>query len=181
MQKEVLTKEIIKNELTKHFTKVLRNFLLLLPVYILGCMLMVFALGMLVNVFASDKMIANVIEVIISIILGIVYILEVFNSLKNFLKIKKGEFELVNDWVVDKLPKRRGGKYQHYRPNTLIFARNKKYGIPEGLNYEWSQLYSMSDDGVYRCAEINDDFYVIIVGKKKNVLAYNKKMFELKN
>lgn len=181
MQKEVLTKEIIKNELTKHFSKNLWRFLLFLPVYILACMLLVFALGMLVNEFASDKVIVTVSKVIMSIILAVPYVWEFLSSLISFLKIKKGEFELVNDWVVDKLPKIHGGRYRQYRPNTLIFARNKEYGIPEGVNYEWSQLYSMSDDSVYRYAEINDDFYVITVGKKKNVLAYNKKMFELKN
>jgi hypothetical protein len=41
-------------------------------------------------------------------------------------------------------------------------------------------VYALSDEGVYNYARIDDEFYVISVGKHKNLVAYNKRMFELK-
>ena len=100
-------------------------------------------------------------------------------SIAGIIKSKNGNFLVEIDWVTEKKPKRYGGKYSRYRPNTLIFARNGKFFIPEGENNAWSKLYAMDDDSIYHSADINDDFYIIKIGRKRTALAYNKKHFEL--
>ncbi len=86
---------------------------------------------------------------------------------------------LSEDWVVEKLPAKLYSRY-HYRPYILVFAKNGSYGIYKELNYKWSKVYALSDEGVYNYTKIDDEFYVISVGKHKNLVAYNKRMFELK-
>ena len=79
--------------------------------------------------------------------------------------------------MIKKLPAR-GGLYTSNRLYTLCFSSNTKYEIHSGKHYKWSNLYAMSDKRVYDSSNINDDFYLINVGKRKNILGYNKKMFE---
>ena len=38
--------------------------------------------------------------------------------------------------------------------------------------------FEMPDKNVFHCTDLNDDFYLISVGKRRNIVAYNKKMFE---
>ena len=53
-----------------------------------------------------------------------------------------------------------------------------------GTPYQYGtrgQLYrfEMWDENVFHCSNLNDDFYLISVDKRKNIVAYNKKMFEI--
>ena len=41
-------------------------------------------------------------------------------------------------------------------------------------------MFEMQDKNVFHCTDLNDDFYLISVDKRKNIVAYNKKMFEMK-
>ncbi len=178
MQKEILTRSIIKKELKRKCFSGLLGGMIFLPFYALMCILLVFLLILFINLIVPNKVTLNIISIVLCILLGIVY-LQAFSSQISFLmKALKGDFQISSDWVVDKLPARHG-RYNH-RPNTLVFARSGDYGITDDFCYKWSALYSMSDESLFNCSVIDDDFYVVSVGKKKCVLAYNKKMFELK-
>ena len=98
-----------------------------------------------------------------------------FDTIMALLNINK--FEVQNDRVIKKLPKRLGSKFRHYTPYTLIFAHSGKYCIPNQKNYKYSISFTMWDEDVYDDTDLNDEFYLISVGKRKNILAYNKKLF----
>ncbi len=177
MEKEILTTQIIEKDLKKQYSNTLLGGLIFLPFYVLMAALFVFLLILFINVIIPNKIILNIISAVLYVILGLIYVQAFSSSIRERIKVGKGKFEILDDWVVDKLPARHG-RYSH-RPNTLVFARSGEYGIVRDLNYEWSDLYCMSNESVYNSAKIDDGFYVISVGKKKCVLAYNKKMFEL--
>lgn len=175
MEKEILSMAIIKKELKKFHLQNVAMCLLFLPFYALICVMAVFLLVLFLSLFIENKLILNIISVAILTLLGALYLFVVFHSIVLTVKVLIGNFQILQDRVVDKLPKRRG-RYSH-RPHTLRFGKIGDYPIKD-MEYKWSQLYYMSDDAVFRQTDICDEFYVIKVGKV-NLLAYNKKMFEL--
>ncbi|MBR5222651.1 MAG: hypothetical protein IKV81_00595 [Clostridia bacterium] len=177
MEKEILTTEIIQKELQKYYAKNLWMFLVALPFYAFMVVCLAFFTILFINVILPNKEALKIIGIVMCTILGLLYLYEFCNAVKDAIRIRKGNFQVTNDWVVDKLPQIRTRR--RYRPYTLVFARSGKYGIPDTLNYKWSNLYNMYEDAVYRMSDLDDDFYVIRVGNK-NLLAYSKKMFELK-
>ena len=56
-----------------------------------------------------------------------------------------------------------------------LFAR-----LREGLSKTRDTLMGRVDTLVKETRKIDDEFYVVSVGKHKNMLAYNKNFFELK-
>lgn len=177
MQKEILTKQIIEKELKKYFSRNLLISVIFFPFYLIVCALLVFLLILLINLVVANKEALKIIAIVAVAILGLFYLYEAsIISVIAMIKTIKGDFQISEDWVVDKLPKRYG-RYTH-KPNTLVFAKGGKYAIND-LNYEWSSLFSMNDESVFRSSNIDDDFYVVSAGKSKNVLAYNKKFFDL--
>ena len=97
-----------------------------------------------------------------------------------FSAIKNRSFDISTDIVIKKLPKHYGSKYRSNRPYTLEFKHSDPYKIPEAVNYKWSLFYPSTDKDIYECASLNDEFYLISVGKQKSIIGYNKKHFELK-
>ncbi len=177
MQKEILTKAIIEKELKKFYPKNLLAGLLFFPFYALMCFLLVFFFILFINLLVRDKVTLNIIAGIIFAILAVIYFQAFASSIKVMLDIRKNNYTISTDWVVDKLP-RVISRYYNSRPNTLVFARGGEYYIPDN-NYKWSKLYAMNDESVFNSTKIDDDFYVVSSGKYKNILAYNKRMFEL--
>ena len=117
--------------------------------------------------------------IIFCVFLTLIYIYELVRAIVPLCKIKN--FTISSDFVTNKLYKRRGRRRSLImpRPYTLVFARGSKYRIPDIINnYKWSNMFEMPDKNVFHCADINDDFYLISVGKHRNIVAYNKKMFE---
>ena len=39
-------------------------------------------------------------------------------------------------------------------------------------------MFAIQDKNIFHCTDLNDEFYLISVGNRKNIIAYNKKMFE---
>lgn len=97
-----------------------------------------------------------------------------------FLLIQKKDFYITTDIVVKKLPQKRGGKFHSPRPYTLEFKQSAPYKILDETNYNWSLLFPSTDKDIYDSTSLNDEFYLINIGKKKSIVGYNKKHFELK-
>lgn len=76
------------------------------------------------------------------------------------------------DHIVDRT-ERRVGLY-------LRLATFGLYLIPHRKNYAWSELYYMSDDGIYNTAIDGDTFYIVTADNKTVLVAYNAKFFEWK-
>ena len=92
------------------------------------------------------------------------------------IKVSTGNFTIVSDKVVKKLNKRYGLTiFITQRPYTLVFLKYGKYGIP-GKSYTWSKIFKENDSYIYKTTNINDEFYIVRVGKL-NVIAYNKNLF----
>ena len=89
-------------------------------------------------------------------------------------------FTISSDFVTNKLEERRSRSWSFPmpRPYTLVFSRGSKYRIPGIKNYKWSNMFDMQNINVFHCSNLNDDFYLISIGKRRNIVAYNKKMFE---
>ena len=178
MQKEILTmdniQEDVKDSISFSFWIPLAVFLL----YTIVCAGMAFCIILLVNLVLPNMMALKIIGIIFFAILELFLFYEIVKTYKNKKEIKKGDIQITEDWVVEKLPVK-PGKY-NWRPYTLVFAKSGNYGIHNELNYKWSKVYLLSDEGVYNYTKIDDEFYVISVGEHKNLVAYNKRMFELK-
>ncbi|MBR3594391.1 MAG: hypothetical protein IKL44_06950 [Clostridia bacterium] len=176
-RKELLTQDIIKSELKRRSVKKLRLLLLQIPIIVISYILLFNIFIMLFDPKTAAKIVFSVACIFV---FSAVYIDEMIGSIAGIIKSKNGNFLVEIDWVTGKKPKRSGnGKLNNYRPNTLIFARNGKFFIPEGENNAWSKLYAMDDNSIYHSTDINDDFYIIKIGRKRTAMAYNKKHFEL--
>ena len=178
MEIEILTLEIIRKDVKKHFTSALLGGLVLLPLFAIMSVIIVFFMTLVLNLVIPNKETLKIIGNVVLILLGIFYLYGFWKIISTKIGFLKGEIQITDDWLVDKLP-RRYGKY-HHRPNTLVFARSGECGLNDDFYYRWSNLYSMSEASLYRSSNLDDEFYVVSVGKIKNIIAYNKKMFELR-
>lgn len=68
---------------------------------------------------------------------------------------------------------RQGVVYYTYH---LKFNGYEEYQIPS-YNYEWSHIFNMSDKGVFNYSVLGDEFYLIIINDKIQ-LVYNCKLFK---
>ena len=175
MQKETLTKENILSDLKLILIKEIITLITLVPLLIFAYLLFLF--GPHLNTKTKGFML--IFGIIFCVFLTLIYIYELVRAIVPLCKIKN--FTISSDFVTNKLYKRRGRRRSLImpRPYTLVFARGSKYRIPDIINnYKWSNMFEMPDKNVFHCADINDDFYLISVGKHRNIVAYNKKMFE---
>lgn len=178
MDKEILTMARIRKDVKKYFQSSFAGFVLILPFYALICFIAIFLISLVLNLVVQNKMTLNVIVVVLLSICGLLYVYEFIKTMGGFIQFLKGEIQITDDWMVDKLP-RRYGRYTH-RPDTFVFARSGECGLTDNFYYKWSELYSMSEEALYRNSDLDDDFYVVSVGKVKNIMVYNKKLFELR-
>lgn len=133
---------------------------------------------------------------IYGIIVAVLFILAMFavysyKVLNPLLKTNKGEYEIKTDKLLYSEKKDPGYlKAERYgmafaymlsKPYRLYFTSYDEYQIPKGDNYKWSQMYSMSSEGVFNCAIDGDEYYLVVIDNKKAILAYNTKHFELRD
>lgn len=112
---------------------------------------------------------------------------DLFVHIKIFININKGNYEIKTDRLVQK--KHIGiERYNPFKPklnlffdtpNIFYFSKHKKYRIPTGENYSFSQKYRMNSDGIYRLSDIGDEFYLVLCNNKI-ITVYNTKLFEIK-
>jgi len=175
MKKEILTKENIVSDLKSILIKEIIKSITLLPLLIFAYLLFLF--GPHFPSKANGFML--IFWIIFCAFLTLIYIYELVRAIVPLCKIEN--FTISSDLVTKKLEKRRrhSGSLIMSRPYTLVFSRRSKYRIPDINNYKWSDIYEMTDENVFFYTDLNDDYYLINVGKRENIVAYNKKMFEM--
>lgn len=174
MQKEILTKENILSDLKSILIKEIKTLITLVPLLIFAYLLFLFG----PHSPTKTKGFMLIFGIIFCVFLTLIYIYGLIRTVVPFCKIKK--FTISSDFVTNKLYKRRGRRRSLImpRPYTLVFSRGSKYRIPDIDNYKWSNMFEMPDKNVFHCTDLNDDFYLINIGKRRNIVAYNKKLFE---
>ena len=173
MKKEILTRENIISDLKSTLTKEIKTYISTLPLMIFAYLLcFVFD-----DLHEKDFMLIS--WIIFCAFLTLIYIYELIRTILPLCEIKN--FTISSDVVTNKLEKRRGHPRSLIipRPYTLVLSRGSKYHIPDVNNYKWSNIYEMPDKDVFFYTDLIDDFYLISVGKRRNIVAYNKKMFEM--
>lgn len=174
MKKEILTKENIIIDLKLILIKEIKTAFTILPLIIFAYLLFLFG----PHLHTKTKGFILIFWTIFCAFLTLIYIYDLICAIVPLCKIKN--FTISCDFVTKKLHKRRYKPRTLIipRPYTLVFSRGSKYQIPDTNNYKWSNIFEMPDKNVFHCTDLNDDFYLINVGKRKNIVAYNKKMFE---
>ena len=179
-KKEKLTHEYIKKDLKYHFLHQLLGLIFSAILVVFGFYLFNFIFSF---IFGVKKNITIVILVIYVLFFSSLIIYDIVNIIKLLYLSSKNKYEITIDWVVDKLPKQwfPNGTLNafFYRPYTLVFAKSGNYRIPNYINYKWSDWFSMQDINVYERTSLNNEFYIVCIGKKKNIIAYNKNWFDL--
>lgn len=172
MQKEVFTRKNIISDLKLILIKEITKLITLLPLLILVYLLFLFVPN------SSTKGFMLILCIIFCVFFTLIYIYALVRTVVPLYKIKN--FTITSDFVTNKLNKRRHKPRTLIipRPYTLVFSRGSKYRIPDTNNYKWSNMFELPDKNIFHCTDLNDDFYLINVGKRKNIVAYNKKMFE---
>lgn len=176
MSKEILTYENIKLDLNKHFYGKIKNLLVVILIIPLANIIFLNLILLFCNLQGSFKIIFSIIFCSICLLLVSYDLIKIIVGL---ISIKNEKFEIKSDWVVNKKEKIYGSRISSPKPYRLIFANNGTYKIPYGQNYHWSNLFAFSDKNIYEHTDINDNFYLISIGTQKNIIAYNKKFFDL--
>ncbi len=174
--KERLTKNIIKTELKKIYLHDVINY---------GFLLLLSVAYLVFYHFKPQLSIYNPKSVVL--LLSPIYIYAIVVGIINFFKIFKAycltrnnEINIVTDILVDKSKKANLSRYRGFRYTyTLIFEKSGEYKLKKHL-LKISNPYGMNNERLYNTSRINDEFYIVSVGKWKNILAYNKELFEFK-
>lgn len=173
---KTLTKDIIKKELNKIYLHdvIEQGIILLLCVaylvfYFLKPQLRIYRPESIVWLFSPIYVCFSVISVI-----------KVYKTFNAYTLTKKGEIEIVKDVLLNKSKKSQFGKYRGYNYTYIFhFEKSGKYILKKQL-ITISNPYDIDDEQLYEISQIDDKFYVVSVGRYKNILAYNSKLFELK-
>ena len=175
MKKEILTRENIISDIKSILIKEIIALITLLPLMIFAYLLFFF--GPYLHTKVKDFML--IFWIIFCTFLTLIYFYALARTVVPLCKIKN--FTISSDFVTNKLEKRRSHPRSLIipRPYTLVFSQKSKYRIPDINNYKWSNMFEMPDKNVFHCTDLNDNFYLINVGKRKNIVAYNTKLFEL--
>ena len=181
MQKEILTREKIKQDHNHDFSRQARS-MLTLPIFLS------FVAGLLVIV--ATRMIGySLVGDIIAWLLGLLFVgmllVLLYQSIdalvkhrKNYRTVENDEFEIVTDKLVNTQEESVGFRASRTRIYTLEFSSYGNYVISKE-NYHSSENYSMSDQGVFYTAKVGDAFYLVVDKNQRILLAYSTKFFEL--
>ncbi len=73
-------------------------------------------------------------------------------------------------------------EYPHFyfARSGIFYIYYDQYNAYNAFIYPWSKNYAMNIISLFRSSNIDDDFYIVTVGKSKRIQQiYNKKMFVL--
>ncbi len=182
MKKEILTLDMIKYDYKKQFISSVR-ILLVMPI------ILMFLLALIIYLFSCLTNLSFLYKTLIisSIIFFILLCLAVLrDSYVKYCQVKNGSFRITTDKLISYEEKIRAhigsaASTLSSRPYILNFASYGKYYVPEGKNYQSSNIFNMNDDDVFNRSIIGDTFFLIINQKEEVLLAYNAKLFEYKN
>lgn len=163
MKKEILTKENIISDLKSILIKEIKKLISLLPLLIFVYLLFLY------DPLSLAKSFIIFFGIIYYGFCTLIYIFAIVRTVVPLFKIKN--FTISSDLVTNKLEKRRSHPRSLIipRPYTLVFSQKSKYRIPDINNYKWSNMFEMPDKNVFHCTDLNDDFYLISVGKRRNI------------
>ncbi|MBE6806272.1 MAG: hypothetical protein E7526_07190 [Ruminococcaceae bacterium] len=181
MQKEILTREIIKSDLKRRMKKgifvVSTIYIIILPLYAL---LIYFSKKWEI---CSDFVWFAFIILFIVLLCASLFRLYWVHLL--VLAVKKDKYKLEKEKLnnIKELFYTHGSgimEFENCGNFWLFFSKRLKYQIPLE-NYHWSNTYNMTDKGVCNYSTIGDEFYLVVIGKRFVVAVYNTKLFQLDN
>ncbi len=178
MQKEILTKKRIAEELKKIYSW--KGFLLGIGFFLVVTALMMWALSLLYEAFLMEQLLLRILYRLLQIVIGggmaalSVYVF--ISTYRTRQSVDCGNFQVVTDRVVR--TEERYDPHRHKRCWYLHFASFGKYEIMGGTHYDWSERYAMTDEGIYNTAIEGDTFYIVTDNNKTILQVYNTKFFE---
>jgi len=165
MEREIVTPGDIKRDL---LTLEIRGVLISAILVALMCLLL-----------AGYNLIFHTV-IITAVIVGLValFLFDLTVVLLVVNKIRKGTYYTVRtDVLVGSRECVPGTKWRSYRPYRLYFGRGH-FDIPPRKNYKWSYSHAMDEKTIFDTAFI-DDTFTLIETKKKVVMVYNNKFFDV--
>lgn len=176
MTKKVLNRNIIKTELKKIYLHDAIKYCSLFLLCVVYVTLYFFEPQLSVyNPKGIVWMLSPLYVFIIAI--SVINLYKTFNA---YRLTKNNKIDIVTDALVDKRKKAQLSRYRGYHHTyTFLFEKSGKYILKKQL-ITISNPYDIDDEQLYEISQIDDKFYVVSVGRYKNILAYNSKLFELK-
>ncbi len=172
MEKEIINNKIIVQDMIQNYRKDFVQLFLSLAVTTLT-----FVFLCLVELFKTDSLLLWVAVFLYFFIYSVIFI-GIISRWIYISKMKKGDFKVEIDCLAEK-PKTGDtwGRYEirtglllaslSARGHRLRFARYGEFSLLHGSYYGFSPTFYMTDNGVYNCAKIGEDFYVVLIGKRK--------------
>ncbi len=181
MEKERLTREIIQKDLTRHSRQGIGvSFILggpLIPLTYLAAY--VASLSRTIGVIERTAINLMFVMAVLIFILMLTY------YVKQYLRMKRGNFRIVTDCVVDMANPEFYG-YNGDRKVTLfsgrdglVFSRFGEFVPASSKRHQWSQKFNLNRNGELMYAHIGDEFYIVTTDEKTILEAYNKRLFAL--
>ena len=187
MQKEILTPSNCKKDLAPQATEKFNPFLTAaLAILFLLCSLFgFFCIGEDTEGRNNPGIVIGVILIACGIIPMAIYGIEILTAPARAKKLAQKVAPLEIEFIEDTLERAYEDVIHRYKRvevfYVLSFKSFGKYRVPAQQHYAWSELYSMSPDGIYNTSIIDDTFYIAVRkdDPKKILWVYNAKLFEL--
>ena len=105
-------------------------------------------------------------------------IMKLYKTYKAYYLTQNNKIDITTDVLVDKSKKAQLSRYQGYHHTyTFLFEKSGEYKLKKHI-LTISNPYHIDNEKLYNMSQIDDEFYVVGVGKLKNILAYSKQLFE---
>ena len=184
-EKDDLTIAIIIQELKEHYSGCVLAMFFLSPLLMGPCLYYILYLFSLMpfyllwknfNIQPPNYSNFNIVVLVITIILLLIIIIFLARQLYAiYSAVKNRTFVITTDVVVQKIP------FSFSKNNRLVFEKSGTCEIhPNSRFYEWSLFYPLTGEQLFESTSVGDEFYLVSVGRQKNLLIYNKKHFEFK-
>lgn len=106
-------------------------------------------------------------------------VINLYKTFKAYYLTKNNKIDIITDVLVDKRKKAQFSRYREHRYTYIfIFEKSGEYKLKEHI-LNISNPYHMDNEKLYDISQIGNKFYVVSVGKQKNILAFNNKFFNL--
>ena len=109
-----------------------------------------------------------------------VSLMHLYKTFKAYDLTQNNKIDIVTDVLVNKSKKTQLSRFRGYHYTyTFLFEKSGEHKIKKHI-LTISNPYNMDNDQLYDLSQIDDEFYIVGVGKQNVIFAYNKKFFELK-
>ena len=177
MEKISLTREMIKNDYRKHFPKA--NIIKLVIATLVAGIILAF---LIYSNYMSPSF-SSLVMIIFTSLVPTLSFLILCDSIMTIRRVNNDEFYITTDKLVERQQKKTGfGNavlISQSKPYAFIFKSYGKYIVMDGKHYTSSESLEMNEIDMYNSAYLGDEFYLVIGEKRRILLAYNKRFFEL--